>query len=140
MWKGESLDRVLDVCRSGVNKEILRILANSDRGAYPSQLARRLGKDRTLVNRRLRRLHDLGLVRRRYEVREGKGVMIYRANQSSITIAIDFKAGETAAFVGEDGQRAFGARIIGALFRIFPPIVPPSATAWGVTDPVTREP
>ena len=118
MWKGESLSLVLDVCRSPVNMEILRILANSDRGSYPSQLARRLGKDRTLVNRKLRKLHDLGLVRRVYEVRGSKGVMVYRANQRNISVTIDFKKGKASVTKSllEDRRMTLDKRVLIGMF------------------------
>jgi predicted transcriptional regulator len=127
MWKGESLDLVLDVCRSPVNREILRILANSDRGAYPSQLARRLQKDRTLVNRKLLRLHDLGLLRRTYEVRNGKGVMIYSAIHSALTITLDFQRGSASVDPGgsEDRGLGLGARLVKRISGALPPIGEP---------------
>jgi len=125
MWKGDSLDRVLDVVRSRIDREILRILANSEKGAYPSQLARRLGKDRTLLNRRLRHLRDLGLVTRIYEVRDGRGVMVYRARQRAITIHVDFR-NATAWVEGiqaDGGRLGPAARVMNTLARGFPPMI-----------------
>ena len=126
MWKGDSLDRVLDVVRSRIDREILRILANSEQGAYPSQLARRLRKDRTLLNRRLRHLHDLGLVTRIYEVRDGMGVVVYRARQRSITIHLDFRNATASVERSQacEGTLAIGARVLTRLARAFPPILP----------------
>jgi len=125
MWKGDSLDQVLDVVRSRIDREILRILANSGQGAYPSQLARRLGKDRTLLNRRLRDLHDLGFVTRVYEVRDGKGVMVYRARQTSITIQVDFRNATASVERGQadEGKLAPAAKVMTTLARAFPPIL-----------------
>jgi len=125
MWKGDSLDQVLDVARSRIDREILRILANSGQGAYPSQLARRLGKDRTLLNRRLRRLHDLGLVTRIYEVRDGKGVMVYRARQTSITIQVDFRNATASVERSQSDESRLtpAAKVMTRLVRAFPPIL-----------------
>lgn len=126
MWEGDSLVHILDVCRSQVDRRILRILSNSRYGAYPSQLSRRLGKDRTLVNRRLRHLHDLGLVSRTYEVRDGKGVMVYRARHKGLTITIDFSRGKQTAIGGDvetEPISTFG-RALSRLSKMFPPMLP----------------
>ncbi|GAA1715786.1 ArsR/SmtB family transcription factor [Fodinicola feengrottensis] len=82
MWTGGSGDDLVSALSTLANPHRLRVIAAlADQETYVSELARRLGISRALLQAHLRRLEAAGLVTSRLELSaDGKAMKFYRVN------------------------------------------------------------